>query len=157
MLRSSHSYICPRGELMSMQCGSSNLLFSWLYHHRCRPASSSRCLALGRNSKCLTKSFRLWSWTSLTWQRVNKLTNTHRLTCTVKMEDVKANTHWCVCVCVLGPQQCIFCGDLATFRCQGCFQDPAFNQCGFKVFCQTCSDKVCVVMCWLHSLHILCW
>ena len=42
-------------------------LFILLSHNcRCLPASSSRCLVLERNSRCLIRSFPLWSWTSLT-------------------------------------------------------------------------------------------
>lgn len=38
---------------------------------RCRRASSSRCLASGRSSRCLRRSFPLWSWTSPTsWTKV---------------------------------------------------------------------------------------
>lgn len=53
---------------------------------RSLPASFSRCLALERNSRCLTRSFPLWSWMSLTSSLkvlLNTQThkrNTHRLT-----------------------------------------------------------------------------
>lgn len=35
--------------------------------YRFHPASSSRCLVLARNSRCLRRLFPLWSWTSLTF------------------------------------------------------------------------------------------
>lgn len=49
-------------EMSSFLC----FLISFSYNCRCHPASSSRCPVLGRNSRCSTGSFPLWSLTSLT-------------------------------------------------------------------------------------------
>lgn len=115
-------------------------LISSCHHSRCRPASSSRCLALGRNSRCLTKSFPLWSWMSLTsslkvWLGIQ----THR--------DWSNLTQWIQhTVYFSGPQQCMVCGTLAQIECIDCFKDPLFSPTGFKVFCRNCSEQVCPIV-----------
>lgn len=53
-------------------------------------------------------------------------------------------------LCVLGPQQCILCGNLAQEECTDCFKDPLFSKTGFKIFCNTCSDQVLFVSSLVH-------
>lgn len=77
-------------------CAVCDLLISLSYNCRYHPASSSRCLALGRNLRCLTRSFPLWSWTSQTsCLKVRTDTHTHGLTWFNTNEHSEYNM-WCV-------------------------------------------------------------
>lgn len=115
---------------------------SWDF--RRRPASFFRCLALARNSKCLTKSFHPWSWISL----VSSLKVSAERRVESSGNSVAANRPWHLS----GPQQCILCGKLAQEECLDCFEEPVFSQTGCKVFCDLCSVQVCTVS-FRHALH----
>lgn len=114
----------------------------WLFISRCHPALFSRCPVLEKNSRCLRRSFPLWSWTSQTFSLKVHLNSTFQFKL-YKWSKKNRQSVQCL-LCVLGPQQCIVCGNLAQEECTDCFKDPLFSKTGFKIFCNTCSDQVLV-------------
>lgn len=121
------------------------ILFYCLLICRCHLVSSSKCPVSGRNSRCLKRSFHLWSWTSLTSFLRVELHMQHKWTDTVSKKRGRTVG---ACLCFRSSAVQVM-WEPGTRRVHRMFQRSSFQPDGFQSLLQDVfgSGDICVTIC----------
>lgn len=121
------------------------ILFYCLLICRCHLVSSSKCPVSGRNSRCLKRSFHLWSWTSLTSSLRVELDMLHKWTDPVSKKRCRTV---CACLCFRSSAVQVM-WEPGTRRVHRMFQRSSFQPDRFQSLLQDMfsSGDVCATIC----------